>query len=170
MGLAGTRDILFHSGTVPGNPGQLVTLVPHLRLHVWASSFSTRIQLKVLTLIYHSHIDQAPSYLRDLIHLPSSAISLRPLHSLDRHDLIVPWARTSRAQTWAFAIIGLALWNQLPSSTWEKRHLAHQLIKWINWWAKCLFLLSQDFSLFSGSFALEALLNGVHCKKCYINE
>ena len=26
MDLAGTRDILSHSGTVPGNPGQLVTL------------------------------------------------------------------------------------------------------------------------------------------------
>jgi len=26
MDLAGKRDILFHSGTVPGNPGQLVTL------------------------------------------------------------------------------------------------------------------------------------------------
>src|SRR6218665_3984498 len=26
MDLTGTRDILFHSGTVPGNPGHLVTL------------------------------------------------------------------------------------------------------------------------------------------------
>jgi len=26
MDLAGTRDIFAHSGTVPGNPGQLVTL------------------------------------------------------------------------------------------------------------------------------------------------
>src|SRR6218665_944872 len=49
-----------------------------------------RIQLKVLTLIYRSHIGQAPRYLRDLIRLPSSAISLRPLRSLDRQDLFVP--------------------------------------------------------------------------------
>ena len=28
MDLAGTRDISFHSGTVPGNPGHLVTLHP----------------------------------------------------------------------------------------------------------------------------------------------
>src|SRR6218665_3765702 len=49
-----------------------------------------RIQLKVLTLIYRSHIGQAPRYLRDLIRLPSSAISLCPLRSLDRHDLFVP--------------------------------------------------------------------------------
>src|SRR6218665_3346990 len=48
-----------------------------------------RIQLKVLTLIYHSHVGQAPRYLRDLIRLPSSPISLRPLCSLDRHDLFV---------------------------------------------------------------------------------
>src|SRR6218665_2675892 len=34
-------------------------------------------ELKVLALIYRSHIDQAPKYLRDLIRLPSSAISLR---------------------------------------------------------------------------------------------
>src|SRR6218665_2335656 len=76
-----------------------------------------RIQLKVLTLIYPSHIDQAPRYLRDLIRLPSSAISLRPLRSLDRHDLFVPRARTSMAQTRAFAIIGPSLWNQLLPST-----------------------------------------------------
>src|SRR6218665_1055914 len=65
-----------------------------------------RIQLKVLTLIYRLHIGQAPRYLRDLIRLPSSAISLRPLRSLDHHDLFVPRARTSVAQTRAFAIIG----------------------------------------------------------------
>ena len=38
-----------------------------------------------------------------------------------------------------------------------------------NWWAKCLFLFSQDCSLPSGSLALEALLIGVHCKKRHIN-
>src|SRR6218665_3555955 len=76
-----------------------------------------RIQLKVLTFIYHMHIGQAPKYLRDPIRLPSSAISLRPLRSLDRHDLFVPQARTSTAQTRAFAIIGPSLWNQLLPST-----------------------------------------------------
>src|SRR6218665_1882985 len=75
------------------------------------------IQLKVLTLIYRSHIGQAPRYFRDLIRLPSSAISPRPLRSLDRHDLFVPGARTSMAQTRAFAIIGPSLWNQLLPST-----------------------------------------------------
>src|SRR6218665_1780569 len=74
------------------------------------------IQLKVLTLIYCLHIGQAPRYLCDLICLPSSAISLRPLSSLDHHDLFVPQARTSMAQTRAFAIIGPLLWNQLLPS------------------------------------------------------
>src|SRR6218665_1908197 len=41
------------------------------------------------------YIGQAPRYLRDLICLPSSAISFRLLHvrSLDRQDLFVPRAR-----------------------------------------------------------------------------
>src|SRR6218665_2571030 len=34
-----------------------------------------------------------------------------------RHDLFVPRARTSMAQTRAFAIIGPSLWNQLLPST-----------------------------------------------------
>src|SRR6218665_2913565 len=76
-----------------------------------------RIQLKVLTLIYLSHIGQAPRYLRDLIRLPSSATSLRPLRSLDRHDLFVPRANVSMAKTGALAIIGPGLGNQLRPST-----------------------------------------------------
>src|SRR6218665_991615 len=76
-----------------------------------------RIQLKVLTLIYHSHIGQATRYLRDFICLPSSAISLRPIRSLDRHDLYIPRARTSMTQTRAFATTGPSLWNQRPPST-----------------------------------------------------
>ena len=75
-----------------------------------------RTKLKVLTLIYRSHIGQAPRYLHDLIRLPSSAISLRPLRSLDRPDLFVPRARTSMARTRAFTIIGPSLWNQLLPS------------------------------------------------------
>jgi len=38
-----------------------------------------------------------------------------------------------------------------------------------NWWANCLFSFSQGCSLLSGSLALEVLLLGVRCKKCYIN-
>src|SRR6218665_1295233 len=39
------------------------------------------------------------------------------IRSLDRHDLFVPRARTSMAQTRTFAIIGPSLWNQLIPST-----------------------------------------------------
>src|SRR6218665_2202218 len=44
-------------------------------------------------------------------------ISLRPLCSLNRHDLFVPQASTSMAQTQAFAIIDPSLLNQLLPST-----------------------------------------------------
>jgi len=102
---------------------------------------------------------QAPRYLRDLIRLPSSAISLRPLRSLDRHDLFVPRARTPMAQTRAFAIIGHSLWNQLLPSTRSTVLTGEPSAS----------LFSQDCSLPSGSLALEALLIGVHCKKRYID-
>ena len=87
--------------------------------HLYRLPLITQIQLKVLTFIYRSNIGQVPRYLhvRYLICLPSSAISLRPLRSFDRHDLFVPRARTSMALTRAFAIIGLSLWNQLLPST-----------------------------------------------------
>src|SRR6218665_1554321 len=63
---------------------RLVGRLPHTS-HISAFMFDhlhwlpliARIQLKVLTLIYRSHIGQAPRYLRDLVRLPSSAISLR---------------------------------------------------------------------------------------------
>src|SRR6218665_1159828 len=44
-------------------------------------------------------ISQGHRCARDLIRLSSFALSLRPLHSLDHHDLFVPRARTSMAQT-----------------------------------------------------------------------
>src|SRR6218665_503457 len=97
--------------------GQLQCLHAFMFDHLHWLPLIARIQLKVLTLIYLKHIGQAPRYLHDLIRRPSSPISLRPLRSLDRHDLFVPRARTSMAQTPAFAIIGPSLWNQLLPST-----------------------------------------------------
>jgi hypothetical protein len=85
--------------------------------HLHWLPLTARIQLKILTLIYRSYSGYAPKYLRDLIRLPISATSLRPLRSLDRHDLLVPRARTAMAKTRAFAFIGPALWNQLSPST-----------------------------------------------------
>src|SRR6218665_1942082 len=83
-------------------------------------------------------------YLRDLIRLPSSATFLRPLRSLDRHDLFVPRARTSMAQTRAFAIIGpLRIW---PFENFEPTP-SFYMIHFINWSAKCLLSFSEDCSL-----------------------
>jgi len=62
--------------------------------HLHWLTLIARIQLKVPTLMYRSHIGQALRYLRDVIRMPSSAISLRPLRSFDRHDLFVPRAKT----------------------------------------------------------------------------
>src|SRR6218665_1289183 len=68
MDLAGTRDISFHSGTVPGNPGHLVTLMhravalsaPHLH-----ATANIRGCCEVLSSIYSStkeeRGDQHPS-------------------------------------------------------------------------------------------------------------
>ena len=75
-----------------------------------------RIQLKVLVLIYRSFSGLAPKYLCDLIRLPTSATSLRPLRSLDRLELFVPRARTVMTKSRAFAFIGPTLWNQLVES------------------------------------------------------
>src|SRR6218665_1617405 len=101
---------------------RLIAQLPHTS-HIFAFMFDhlhwlpliARIQLKVLTLICRSHIDQTLKYLHYLIRLPSSAISLRLLRSLDSHDLFVPRTRTSMAQTRAFAIIGLSLSNHCNS-------------------------------------------------------
>ena len=120
-----------------------------------------RIQLKVLTLIYHSHIGEAPCrYLCDLIRLPSSAISLRPPGSLDRHDLFVPRARTSVAQARAFAITDPALFNQLPPATRSTLLTGEP---------GASFRCSKTVLFSLGLLHMEALLLGVHCKKRYIN-
>ena len=82
------------------------------------------------------------------------------LRSLDRHDLFVPWTRSSMAQIQTFTIIGPALWSQLFLS------IHFSLLTGAK---ECLFSFSHDCSLFFGSLTLEALLNGVHCEKFYIN-
>src|SRR6218665_2951460 len=88
--------------------------------------------------------------------------SLNLLNPLLLHHC--PQARSSMAQTRAFAIIGPSLWNQLLPST-RSTLLTGEPTQPI----ECLFSFSQDCSLVSGSLALEALLIGVHCKKRYIN-
>src|SRR6218665_2267875 len=79
--------------SISTNETELGTLVLVLTV---AISVSTPVGLKsaeilfMRPLIYCSHIGQAPRYLRDLVRLPSSATSLRPVRSLDLHDLFVP--------------------------------------------------------------------------------
>ena len=75
-----------------------------------------RIQLKVLTLTYHSHIGQAPTYLRDLIRLPSSSISLRPLRSLQRHDFY--GSDTSLCYHWPYALEPTSLFDTIHFINW----------------------------------------------------
>jgi len=67
---------------------------------------SARIHFKIIFLVYKAFLDLAPSYLCKLIMRPLSAISDRPLHSLDRDDFLVPWSRTSTSQQCAFASSG----------------------------------------------------------------
>ena len=67
--------------------------------HLHWLPLTARVQLKVLSLIYRSFIGRAPKYLCELIRLPASATSRRPLRSLNRHDLFVPQARTAMTKT-----------------------------------------------------------------------
>ena len=112
-----------------------------------------------MTMFQHTLNGSGPKYLRDLIRLFSPTISLRPLRSLDRHDLFIPRARTSVAQTRAFAIIGPADLNQLPPST---------RFSLLTGKPSASFVLSRLLSFFSECLALESLLIGMHFKKRYI--
>src|SRR6218665_2900126 len=49
----------------------------------------------------------APKYLRDVIRLPTSATSLRPLRSMERRELFVPRARTTMAMSRSLALLPL---------------------------------------------------------------
>ena len=73
------------------------------------------LSLKNIFLVYTSFLGLAPSYLCKLIMRPLSAISDRPLRSLDRNALLVPRSRTSTSQQCSFASAGPLLWNCLPA-------------------------------------------------------
>src|SRR6218665_3499797 len=64
---------------------------------------STRIEYKVLLIVLKAQMGVAPKYLRDVIRLPTSATSLRPLRSMDRRELYVPRTRTTMAMSRSFA-------------------------------------------------------------------
>ena len=66
------------------------------------------------TLVYKAFLGLAPSYICKLIMRPPSAITVRPLRSLVRNNLLVPQYRTSISQQCACASAGPLLWNCLP--------------------------------------------------------
>ena len=59
---------------------------------------------------------ESVQYLALSIRLPTSALSLRPLRSMDRRELFVHRTRTSMAMSRSFSVIGPSLWNRLPPS------------------------------------------------------
>src|SRR6218665_2932262 len=59
---------------------------------------SARIQFKIIFLVYKAFLGWAPSYLCKLIMRPLSAISDRPLCSLDHNYYVVPRSRISTSQ------------------------------------------------------------------------
>ena len=66
-------------------------------LHVHWLPLRSRIQFKILTLIFKAQRGLARKYLVDAILRPHSASFNRPLRSLDRLDLLVPHSRTALA-------------------------------------------------------------------------
>ncbi len=78
---------------------------------------TVRIRCKLLFLTYKVLLGQAPKYLCELFLRPVSATSSRPLRSLGRFDLLVPWSRTVTAQHHAYASVGPLFWNGLPPLT-----------------------------------------------------
>src|SRR6218665_47722 len=56
----------------------------------------------------------APTYLRAAIRLSTSATSLRPLRSMDRRELFVPWTRTTIAMSRSFSLIALLVGIAAP--------------------------------------------------------
>src|SRR6218665_3516320 len=121
IGLPMTR--LSPLQTVLNTAARLIARLPryshisyYIKEHLHWLPISTRIEYKVLLIVLKAQMGVAPKYLRDVILLPTSATSLRPLHSMDRRELFVPRARTTMAMSRSFAVIAPALWIRLPPS------------------------------------------------------
>src|SRR6218665_1350721 len=70
----------------------------YIKEHLHWLPISTRIEYKVFLIVLKAQMGVAPKYLCDVIRLPTSATSLRPLRSMERQELFVPWARTVSRQ------------------------------------------------------------------------
>src|SRR6218665_937494 len=98
---------------------------------------TNRIEYKVLL---KAQMGVAPKYLRYAIQLPTSASSLRPLHSLDRWGLFVPRTKTTMAKSRSFSLAGPSLWNCLPLSA-HSSFLSSNLSTSLLLLKTCLFFL-----------------------------
>ena len=125
-------------------------------LTTFLDSHSTRILLKVLTLIFRQYIGHVPKYLPDLIRPTSSAISLRPLRSFARRA-----SRSNDQERLRLRHEPL----QSPAMYFGTNSVPFRLPPYYkeHQWAKCLFSFSQDSSRLSMSLALEELLNSDWC-------
>jgi Reverse transcriptase (RNA-dependent DNA polymerase) len=97
-----------------------------------------RMQFKILTLMFKAQLGLAPKYLINMISRPYSASSLRPLRSANRHDLFVPFTRTTMAQSRSFASVGPSLWNAL-SPCFRSEILSGRLSSSLSHLKTCLF-------------------------------
>ena len=89
-----------------------------------------RIEFKIVLLVRHCLVGDAPEYLMELCRPVSSAAGRQSLRSASRGDLIVPRFRLRTFSYRAFAVSGPQLWNSLPLDVRQSRdNLLLQLFK-----------------------------------------
>ena len=72
-------------------------------------------------MVARAHQGLTPKYFCGLMRKPQfSVVTLRPLLSADRRDLLVFRTRTALAQHRALAVVGPSLWNDLPRAIHRK--------------------------------------------------
>src|SRR6218665_306484 len=78
-------DCTEHSCTTHCQTSPLLPYISYyIKEHLHWLPISTRIEYKVLLIVLKAQMGVAPKYLRDVIRLPTSATSLRPLRSMER--------------------------------------------------------------------------------------
>ena len=85
-------------------------ITPILRELHWLP-VEQRIKFKVLLLVWKSVNESAPAYLQELV---QPYVPTRSLRSSIQGQLMVPYTRSTCAQSRAFSIAGPTLWNVLP--------------------------------------------------------
>src|SRR6218665_3709819 len=70
---------------------------------------------KISSIVWHCDLGNAPSYLLELFILTLACFGRRSLRSASKGDFVVPRARIATRQKRAFSIVGLSVWNGLPS-------------------------------------------------------